>query len=238
MPGTLKGWDCPECKNRGHFYYVDDKGCLISKPCRCMALRAAQTAMKKSGLPADVLEQATWSGWESRQVWQRKALELARSFVDRSTHEPGAWFFIGGPPGTGKTRLCSTIFRALIEAGVCEGRPAPRYVSWRDLSRKIKSVRMDDEKTEQLIKPVFNASVLYLDDLWKAGHSPADVGVTFDIINARYQDPKLITLVSAEITMDRVIYADEAIGSRIFERARDYVLDVTGAKNFRMGGKT
>ena len=234
MMGTLSGWNCTECLNRGYFVSVNDQGSLISRPCRCMGLREAKTAMRKSALPADVLEKATWANWDSCEAWQRKALELAKSFVDRSIRDPGAWFFIGGPPGTGKTKLCSTVFRALIEAGVCEGRPAPMYVSWRDLSRKVKSVRLDDERTERLIKPVLSASVLYLDDLWKAGCSPADVGVAFDIINTRYQNPQLITLVSSEITLDRVIVADEAVGSRIAERCEAFVLDVTGAKNWRL----
>ena len=43
--GTLEGYDCPECKNRGCFMAVKENGELIVRPCRCRSIRAAMAAM-------------------------------------------------------------------------------------------------------------------------------------------------------------------------------------------------
>lgn len=194
-----------------------------------MAIRDAQEAMRRSGLPSDVLNKATWESWTTEREWQKKVLETARKFVERSLQEPGAWFYIGGRPGAGKTKLCSIIFRALNEGGI-----RGRYISWRDFSQRVKGDQLDNEKRDALMRPVLDAPVLYVDDLWKGGQSTADIKLTFDILNARYQRPDSITLISAEYSLDAVIVGDEAIGSRIAERAQGFTLDVTKAEDYRL----
>ena len=49
-PGKLDGYDCPECKNRGSFFTVDENGYLISTPCKCMTIRNNRRRVEQSGL--------------------------------------------------------------------------------------------------------------------------------------------------------------------------------------------
>ncbi len=56
----------------------------------------------------------------------------------------------------------------------------------------------------------------------------------FDLLNARYIKPSLVTIISSEWTISRVLDWDEAIGSRIAERSKGCVLNITGSKNCRL----
>jgi DNA replication protein DnaC len=82
--------------------------------------------------------------------------------------------------------------------------------------------------------------VLYIDDFWKTQQgtnpTPADVHLAFEIINYRYQDKKCVTIISCERTVKELMQIDETVGSRIFERSKDYRLEIErdSAKNFRL----
>ena len=66
--------------------------------------------------------------------------------------------------------------------------------------------------------------MLYIDDLFKGNVTGADLNLAFQLINARYNDRKLITILSSELTLSEIIEQDEALGGRIYERARGFVL--------------
>lgn len=225
--GTLEGYDCPECKNRGCFMAVKENGELIVRPCRCRSIRAAMAAMRRSGLPPEMLEGCTWEGWETPEHWQRRALDMAQRYANAVLAGETPWFVISGVPGSGKTRLCTTIFRAIVEGG-----KRGLYVSWRDFARKAKSVGNDGEEFEAVVAPAKKTPVLYLDDFWKGSVNPADVNLAFELLNARYAK-QLPTIISCEYTIEAIIRGDEAIGSRLFEMAEGYYIDCSRAKNWR-----
>ena len=73
------------------------------------------------------------------------------------------------------------------------------------------------------------AEVLYIDDLFKTGRNPdgsepkptaADINAAFEIINYRYNNPALLTIISSELNEDELLDIDEAVGGRIFERSK------------------
>ena len=84
------------------------------------------------------------------------------------------------------------------------------------------------------------AEVLYIDDLFKTeqGKNPttADINVAFEILNYRYRNPQLITLISSEKTIQELVRIDEAVGSRIFEMSRDFCVNIGKdiKKNYRL----
>ena len=79
-----------------------------------------------------------------------------------------------------------------------------------------------------------SVKVLYIDDFLKGTATEADRNIAFDLLNARYIKPSLLTIISSEWTISRVLDWDEAIGSRIAERSKGCVLNITGSKNYRL----
>ena len=108
---------------------------------------------------------------------------------------------------------------------------------------KIKGAVTDSEEYCKLIDEFKRVDVLYIDDLFKTGKAPdggflkvtgADVNVAFEIINFRYNNPGLLTIISSELTEDELIDIDEAIGGRIYERAKAFTIGKSRDRNYRI----
>ena len=52
----------------------------------------------------------------------------------------------------------------------------------------------------------------------------------FEIVNYRYLN-NLPLIISTEFTVDRLLDFDEAIGSRIFEMSKNYLVEIEGKEN-------
>ena len=228
--GNLTGYDCPECLNRGYFELVDDNGHKFSKPCKCMEIRRSLRNIEKSGLK-DLLESRTFDTWEATYDWQRNAASKACGYV----RERSGWFYIGGTVGAGKTHLCTAICGALLKRGY-----PVRYVLWRDFSTQAKALVNDDVAYQRIVEPLKRVKVLYFDDLLKtkkgAEPTPGDINLLFEIINARYNDKNLLTIISTELSIDRLMEIDPAVGSRIYERSKKNCIQLEGVQNYRMEG--
>lgn len=227
--GTLQGLDCPICKNKGDIMVLDPVTLERKvKDCQCMAQRRSLRYMARSGL-SNVLDLYSWDRWQSKEPWQATALRLAKDYAAK----PEGWFLAAGRPGTGKTHLCTAICGDLLKAG-----REVRYLLWREFSVQAKAVVNDDEAYRDLIEPYKRVQVLYLDDLFKQGKgtppTAGDCNLAFELLNARYIDPRKLTIISTELSVDKLLDIDEAIGSRIYERAKDHYLDLSGKKNWRL----
>ena len=66
--------------------------------------------------------------------------------------------------------------------------------------------------------------VLYIDDLFKGAETPTqgDLNIAFELLNHRYNNDSLYTIISTEKLLDDLIRIDEAIGSRIAERSKGH----------------
>lgn len=206
---------------------VEENGALLFRRCKCQSIRDAMGAMDRSGIPPDALAACTWENWKTPETWQRRALAMARDYVQQIAAGDSSWFIICGTPGCGKTTLCTTIFRAIVEGG----KPG-LYVSWREFARRAKAVGNDRDDFREETEPLKNTPLLYLDDFWKGEIRPADVHLAFELINARYIS-KRPTILSSENTLEAILRGDEAIGSRLFEMAGGYYVDCSRAKNWR-----
>lgn len=229
LPGTLTGYDCPRCLNRGHNAELRD-GYIVSVDCPCMAIRRSIRRAKESGL-GDLLERHTFDGFHTPEQWQAKAKKLVQEYAAA----PDGWFVASGASGSGKTHLCTAICRRLLDDG-----RAVHYELWREAAQKIKATALDGDERSKLMTPLKKAEVLYLDDFLKTarGTAPtkADVELAFDIIGARY-NAKLLTLLSTELTVDDLLDMDVALGSRIYEMCRNgaqYLSFVGDNKNWRL----
>jgi DNA replication protein DnaC len=101
----------------------------------------------------------------------------------------------------------------------------------------------DSENLRQILDKYKTAEVLYIDDLFKTGKSQdnsnpkptaADINYAFEIINYRYNNPSLLTIISSELSEDELIDIDEALGGRIYERAKAITIAKDRRRNYRI----
>lgn len=241
-PGHLHekdGYDCPICLNRGDICKAvqNVKGNWYPHfaICKCMEVRRNIRRMKESGLK-DIIRDYTFEKFTAADPWQKTIKDAAEAYAK----DPKGWFFAGGQSGAGKTHICTAICRKFLLGG-----KEVKYMLWRDDIVQIKQLVNDYEKYMALIEPYKNAEVLYIDDLFKTGKdkdgkiqkpTPGDVNAAFEILNFRYNDPKKLTIISSECTMDGILEIDEALAGRIFERAKVFNLGPDRSKNYRLRG--
>lgn len=239
------GYNCELCKNRGDSAVVvhnDQFGYWTETlvPCKCQRIRQAIRRLNRSGLK-NIVKDYTFAKYECPEAWQQKIKQTAMAFCKDDASD---WFFIGGQSGAGKTHICTAIAVHYIKAGMdC------RYMLWRDEIARIKAMVNDHEAYDQLMRPLKETPVLYIDDLFKGGKgddgkykppTAADVNAAFEIINYRYNNPGLITIISSERTLADMFDIDEAIAGRITERtkARGYCFNLRKdrSRNWRLKG--
>lgn len=228
LSGSLTGYDCPLCKNRGYTAELRD-GYVTTVECQCISKRRYLKLIRESGLET-ALQENTFDRYKTPQPWQADAKAQAQKYVKDWR---GHWFFIGGTVGSGKTHLCTAICGELLNAGI-----PLRYLQWRADAPMLKSAVKDGETYRELITPLKTVRALYIDDLFKGGITDADINLAFDLLNIRYADPNLATIISSEKTIKELVDVDKGIGSRIVERSRGFCTSVTGdEKNWRLYGK-
>ncbi len=216
---------CDICGGLGYIVRRTESGELVSRTCKCEIIRRSRMRMERSGL-AGLLDSCTFGTFQTREYWQQAAKQAAEKYL---TDWKGKWFFIGGSPGTGKTHLCTAICAKLMDGGI-----PVRYVQWRGDIPAIKAKVNDAEAYAEAMQPLKTVRALYIDDFLKGSVTDADKNIAFDLLNARYIKPDAITIISTELTIDRILSWDEAIGSRINQRARDYMLNIGKKKNWRL----
>jgi len=218
---------CPLCGGKGVILSTSEGGVLWSRPCKCMEIRAARKRLESSGL-GDLLDSCTLKNFQTPDDWTRKALETA---VDYCRNGRGSWLYISGPPGVGKTHLCTAVCRYLLKKG------APvRYMLWREDAPKLKALVNDAAAYEAAFRELAEIPVLYIDDFFKQRGEPSagDVNLAFALLNSRYNAKGKRTILSSELPLRAVQNIDPAISSRIWQRAKGYTLNAPpDAANWR-----
>lgn len=236
-PGTLPGPECPICRNKGQVMRLVD-GYKVVGECECMAARKSLDRMSKSGL-GELLEKCTFESYKAYLPWQKAAKKMA---MDYSDDPGGRWFVASGCSGSGKTHLCTSICKRLMDSGM-----ETRYMLWVDESRRLKAFANDDAKFQRMIRPLKTVKVLYIDDLFKprteedkfSGQrfkvtaTAADITLAYEIINARIVKGGLITIISTELSLDEIMKMDSALGSRLYQASKGSYLYLSGDKNWR-----
>lgn len=227
VPGSLEGDDCHLCKNRGYSVELRD-GFLVSVECRCMAKRRSMKRIEKSGMK-DMLSRYTLASYQTPEPWQKDA---KRAAIDYLRNPDGQWFLAAGCVGAGKSHLCTALCGKFIDAGL-----DVRYMRWKDDGGRMKASVNDSQEYRRMVEPMKRAKVLYIDDFWKAGNNgvtKGDIDLAFEILNARYNDSGLITIISTELFLEQLMSIDEAVGSRIYERSKETCIELRGKKNWRL----
>lgn len=225
------GYDCPRCKNRGNFLRIDEQGNERIIHCECLAIRKNIRALNNSGLK-DAYLKYKLSNFKADNPFQAAMLKMANDFLKVYKDK---WFYIGGQIGCGKTHICTGVCGKLIEQGI-----PVKYISWRTEVNKLKQNITDEERYQRMLSELKNIEVLYIDDLSKGGMSEADVKILFEIIDYRYHNVGLTTIISSEKAIEELMNIDEAIASRIYEKSKGFYISIKAdkQKNYRIyGGK-
>lgn len=223
--------DCLICGNSRIIVFKGEDGLIYAKPCECAAEYDFRRRIQRSGL-LSMFDEYTFDKYQVRGTWQKVIKEKALSFVEEAN---GDWFFIGGQVGAGKTMICTAIVGELIKKGY-----DAHYMMYREEINKLKmGMNMDDfGEYTRFLNYLKTIKVLYIDDLFKGTSNPteADIRVLFDLLNYRYANKGLITIISTEKSIDDILRIDEAIGSRIFQRSKNYMLKLAENRdmNYRM----
>ncbi|MBR1750016.1 MAG: ATP-binding protein [Ruminococcus sp.] len=228
VPST-DGIECDICGNKELIQYVleeDGRFYEQCELCACVERRNAKRKIAKSGLEKNIDETGEY---EVHNEWQKVIKAKADKFV---TQNKDRCFYIGGQSGAGKTHISTLISKKLME----EGKPL-LYCKWTELMDKLNN--WNNELRDSLYDDVTTIKVLYLDDFFKPiGSNPytrAEIRTTFEIIDRRYVNSDLITIISSELTSDRINAIDTALARRIIEMAGEYITDISNdtSKIFR-----
>jgi len=218
----LGGVDCELCGNKGYTLFQRDNGELVSRECECMVKRRSMRRIRKSGI-SDMLMRYTFKNYDDSDDVRQSVKKTAISYANSDS----GWFYIAGQPGSGKTHICTAICARLIDRG-----KDVYYMKWRDESRQLKSL-INSDALEEPLEKLKTVYALYIDDFFKGGSNEADVRLAFEIINARYNNSKLRTIISTEMPLNEILQVDEALGSRIYERSRGFVI-AAPKENYRL----
>lgn len=109
------------------------------------------------------------------------------------------------------------------------------YMPYRDIITKIKQNMLDYEYYRKMISKYQTCEVLLIDDLFKGKPSESDKNIVFEILNHRYSN-HLPIIVSTELTVEELLEVNQAIGSRIFQMCKNYIIEIHRSKenNFRL----
>lgn len=235
--GLQDDYDCPICK--------DESGWLVKKPvdlngkevlldhwveCGCAHRKKIEKLFTFSAITPQ-MQKRTFDNFklDERPECVRNAWLTAKTYLNDfeaiKTEQENS-IFLGGKPGSGKTHLLMAISNALISRGI----PVLYFPFVEGLDELKSEIRENGSGYQKKLEQLQRAPVLFIDDLYKIkkGDEPTkyEIKFLFSVINYRYLN-HLPILVSSELTIDQVIFWDDAIGSRIFQMSRDYQVHLT-----------
>lgn len=225
--GNLKYVDCPKCKNKGDFA-VNVDGYLQIKECSCMKKRKIMKRIEDSGLSSQFANYR-FDNFRTDEVWQKSMKERAIEFLNHFNDKtPFNWLYIGGQIGSGKTHIESALMRELIQNG--------HDIAYMQFSEEMPNIERGlvsygdiNLKALSMYERFKTVEILIIDDAFK---NYTKQRAFWDIINHRYKDGRLVTIISSQYSYDQLVQitGDESLPSRIFERCTEKYFRVSDFK--------
>ena len=208
----LDNYDCDKCNNTGSICWHDENYVFHSEKCECKKVRRSIRSLRKSGM-MDMIERYTFENYETPDAERRRIKETAQAFCRAKS----GWLYIHGRAGSGKTHICTAVCNSMIMQG-----NSLKYMLWRDESVELKALVNYQEDYNERMQRLKTVKVLYIDDFFKSKNvTDADINLAFELLNYRYNDSKLRTIISSEKSIEDILSYDEAVGSRIYERCKN-----------------
>lgn len=195
--------------------------------CKCRDMAIAKAQWTAAGINPEKSNQTftNFQVWnKSSETAKKTAMSYYKIFEEVRNSRRNSIMFCG-QVGSGKTHLCIALALNFIKKG-CK----VVYMPYRDVITAIKQNMLDEEFYKKQLSKFQNAEILLIDDLYKGKINDSDINIMFEIINHRYLNQMPI-IVSSEFTTERMLNFDEAIGSRIYEMCKDYIVQIDGLEN-------
>ena len=211
---------CPICDGVGLVRVVDESGHWVSRACECQEMAREERRLAAAHIP-ERYRHYTLDGYETAFRGADSSLGrahlTARRFVEAyPVDTAGKGLLFTGSIGVGKTHLAVGVLRRLVQERGVKG----LFCDYRELLKSIQNSYNPLVNTTELelLKPVFAAEVLVLDDLGA-------------------QKPNEPPGAGAQTEAERAA-REQTLGDRIGERMRSRLaemcvcIDMTG-KDFR-----
>lgn len=225
-------YNCEKCKDTEWIFKKDERGIEYAAACECREKKIAARIMTSSGIRAEDTKRgfADFNTFDEPPLVSAKqtAAKYCRDFKEiRETRNNS--LLLCGASGRGKTTLGMAVANNLISS--CVG---VRYMPYRDEITKLKQEITDDYAYNEHINRLKSAKVLFIDDMLKGKVTDSDTNIMYEIINYRYLE-RLPLIISTEKVAEELLDFDEAIGSRILEMCKGYVVTFDKSiPNYRM----
>jgi len=153
-----------------------------------------------------------------------KAIDYYKSFGNIRGERRNS-ILLCGNPGSGKTHIALALANNFLKKDI-----RVVYMSYRDVVTSLKQNMIDEEYYKKTLSKYQTCEILLLDDLYKGKVNETDVNIMFELVNYRYLN-HLPIIVSTEFTVEKLLSFDEAIGSRIYEMSKNFIVQIEGTEN-------
>lgn len=225
-------YKCSKCKDVGLVEIVKEEG-IFYRECECREIERMRNILEQSGISNEyqkisVNQYKVYS--QATRLAKKAAIDYVMHFEEIKNDRQNSIAFLG-QVGAGKTHLSIAIANALMNRGI-----PVRYMPYRDVITELKQNMLDEEFYQREIEKYKKAKVLLIDDLFKGKTTEADINIIFEIINHRYL-ARMPIIVSSEYIPEKLLAFDGAIGSRIIEMCKSYLVVIQGEENnYRLKG--
>lgn len=163
-----------------------------------------------SGIPPRFIGKSL-GGYMTHTPQQKCALHACKNFVDEFNPRSGRCMILVGPPGTGKTHLCSGMLALIAAAG-----HTTLYTRAITATQAVKQ-SFYDNTTSQTYDTFCTPDVLAIDEVGRQFGTDAEKNILFEVINRRYEQCKSTIVVSNGNIETLTEYLSEAGVSRLQE---------------------
>lgn len=228
---------CSICDGVGLVRVVNSAGRWVSRPCECQEMEREERRLAAARVPAryrDCTVDAFDPSYPRADDSLGRALLTARKFVDAyPVDTAGKGLLFAGTAGLGKTHLAVGVLQRLVRERGVRG----LFCDYRELLKNIQNSYNPQVNTTEieLLKPVFAAEVLVLDDLGAQKPNEWVWDTVALILNTRYND-RLTTIITTNypdlpagggnLTDAERAAREQTLGDRIGDRMRSRLAEM------------
>ncbi len=227
---------CPICGGLGLVRVRSSAGLWVSRPCDCQELQREERRIAAARVP-ERYKDYDLDGFHvlhESDPSVARAYQYARKFVEAyPVDTAGKGLLFTGSIGVGKTHLAVGVLRRLVRERGVKG----LFSDYRELLKSIQNSYNPQVATTELelLRPVFNAEVLVLDDLGAQKPNEWVWDTVALILNTRYNNRQTTIITTnypdqpagsgAKTDLERAA-REQTLGDRIGDRMRSRLAEM------------